>query len=503
MNPEEGELRPQLLDRFGLFVQVQGLDDPVQRATVIRRNLEYEDNPAAFVRSWKQKEMESRDSILKAREVLSKVVCPDEMYNLAAQMALDFGVHGHRTDLLLIKTAKTIAAFRGYTQVTAEDFSKAASFVLPHRVRTGAYPSHEHDTQDLQQLISEWSEEKSSSGARKSEYDKISGHSQLSEPKEAPKRNVPVGEPFAVRHLSVAPKRSPHPRRGRRSKTEAYLGSGKHIGSIMPQSPSMDVAFDATLRAAAPYQIHRDRGNLAIAIEYPDLREKRKTKRVAHTILFLVDASGSMDANHRMVQTKAAILSLLNDAYKRRDRVGMVTFNGNKARVALPPTPDKEKAKRMLQRLPVGGRTPLSMGLSVAQQTLKKYALKMKNEILLLVVVSDGKANVTMNSLGAMEEAREEVLTYQGLIGKYRLQSFCEFVYSHALQEAEQVAAEIRRSGVKSVVIDTAISGRRGQMRKLCASLGGQYFEMEELRADRLVDIVNSCLNRHNSLVLL
>jgi Mg-chelatase subunit ChlD len=262
----------------------------------------------------------------------------------------------------------------------------------------------------------------------------------------------------------------------------------------------MDVAFDATLRAAAPYQIHRDRGNLAIAIEYPDLREKRKRKRVA---LFLVDASGSMDANQRMVQTKAAILSLLNDAYKRRDRVGMVTFNGNKGRVALPPTSDKEKAKRMLQRLPVGGRTPLSKGLSVAQQTLKKYALKMKNEILLLVVLSDGKANVTMNSLGAMEEAREEVLTYQGLMGKYQLPSFCELVYSHALQEATQVAAEIRRSGVKSVVIDTAISGRKGQMSKLCASLGGRYFEMEELQADRLVDIVNSYLNRHNSLVLL
>jgi Mg-chelatase subunit ChlI len=159
MNPEEGELRPQLLDRFGLFVQVQGLDDPIQRATVIRRHLEYEDNPATFVRSWKHKEMESRDSILKARNVLSKVVCPDEMYNLAARMALDFGVHGHRTDLLLIKTAKTIAAFRGHTQMSVEDFQKAASLVLPHRTKKRFSVLHKHEGSDLQELIREWSED--------------------------------------------------------------------------------------------------------------------------------------------------------------------------------------------------------------------------------------------------------------------------------------------------------------------------------------------------------
>ena len=270
----------------------------------------------------------------------------------------------------------------------------------------------------------------------------------------------------------------------------------------MPRSPYMDIAFDATLRAAAPYQIDRDRGNLAIAIEYPDLRQKRKSKRVAHTILFLVDASGSMDARHRMVQTKAAILSLLNDAYKKRDRVGMVTFNHAKARVVLPPTSDKEQAKSVLQRLPVGGRTPLSTGLSVAHEVIKKYALKMKNEILLLVVISDGKANVTMNSLGAIKEAREEVLTHYGLIGKYRLPSFCEVVYSRALQEAIEVAAEIRRSGVKSIVVDTAISGRKGQMERLCGSLGGQYFRADELRAERLVDVVNSSLHRSNVLIL-
>jgi len=270
----------------------------------------------------------------------------------------------------------------------------------------------------------------------------------------------------------------------------------------MPQGPSMDIAFDATFRAAAPYQLHRDQGNLAIAIEYPDLRQKRKSKRVAHTILFLVDASGSMEANQRMVRAKGAILSLLNDAYKRRDRVGMVTFNRNRARVVLPPTSDKEKAKRILRKVPVGGRTPLSKGLSVVHEALRKYALKMKNEILLLVVISDGKANVTMKSSDTLEDARKDLASRYGSGAAYSTPSLCEFVYSRALEEAMEVAAEIRRTGVKSVVIDTAISGRKGQMKKLCAALGGHYFKMEELRAERLVDIVNSSLHHSKILIL-
>jgi magnesium chelatase subunit D len=239
-----------------------------------------------------------------------------------------------------------------------------------------------------------------------------------------------------------------------------------------------------------------------MAITYPDLRVKRKTKRIAHTILFVVDASGSMGADQRMVRTKGAILSLLNDAYKRRDRIGMVTFNRNKATVVLAPTSDKEKAKRALQRLPVGGRTPLSRGLSTAHDALRKYSLKMKNEALLLVLVSDGKANVSMKPSQSLKELQEEVISSYHSAGECRSPSLHELVSSHAFQEALDVAEEIKQAGIKSVIIDTANSGRRDRMKRLCASMGGLYFEVDELRTEELVQIVDSSLNRPNSLMV-
>jgi magnesium chelatase subunit D len=271
---------------------------------------------------------------------------------------------------------------------------------------------------------------------------------------------------------------------------------------MIPQSPSIEISFDATFRAAAPHQIHRDRGDLALAIEYPDLREKRKSKRIGHTILFLVDASGSMGADQRMVRTKGAILSLLNDSYKRRDRIGMVTFNRNKGTVVLAPTSDKEKAKRALERLPVGGRTPLSRGLSVAHDVLRKYSLKMKNEALFLVIVSDGKANVSMKPSPSPKELQEQIVSSYHSNGECGSPSLHDVVSSHAFQEALEVAEEIKQAGIKSVIIDTAKSGRRDRMKRLCASMGGLYFKMDELRAEGLVEIVNSSLNRPNSLVV-
>ncbi len=502
MNPEEGELRPQLLDRFGLCVHVKGLDSVKNRATVIQRQLEYEEDPSAFIKSWKQKEMEVRDSILTARSTLSEVTCSDTIYELAAQIAIDLQVHGHRTDLLLVKTAKTIASFAGHVRTTPGDIKDAASFVLPHRVKERFLPGHEHEQIYLKEFARKWREADPSCDILDKERGETPGLMQEPQTQKVSERVFVTGKPYTVRHLSVAPKSSEQPRSGRRSKIEAKVGSGKHVGSRIPQNSPFDLAFDATFRAAAPYQIYRSQGNLALAIEYPDLRQKRKRKRVAHTILFLIDASGSMGTHHRMVQTKAAMFSLLNDAYRKRDRVGLVTFNRKEARLVLDPTSDKEKAKKMLHGLPVGGNTPLSKGLSVVHDALKKYALKTKNEVLLLVVVSDGKANTTMKSSQAIAEARRELSTGYGPGEKFLKPSLYELVHSRALLEAMEVAEEIRRSGVRSVVIDTAVSGRKGQMKELCTALGGHYFKMEELRADRLVEIVNSSLDRHSTLTL-
>lgn len=503
MNPEEGELRPQLLDRFGLCVQVHGLDSVKKRAAVIERQLAYEEDPKAFIESWKQKEVEARKAIRQARTALREVTCSPAIHRLAARLALDFEVQGHRTDLLLVKTARTIATYTGHVHVTPEHVKDAASMVLPHRIRGKFLAGHEQEESYLKEFTSRWREANVSSDVVDEECSKTPGHMHEREPRNGSERVFATGRPYTVRHLSIATKTSEDPRSGRRSKIEARAGTGKHIGSRLPRKLPVDIAFDATVRAAAPYQIYRSQGNLALAIEYPDLREKRKRRRVAHTILFVIDASGSMGAHQRMVQAKAAVLSLLNDAYRKRDRVGLVTFNRREARLILDPTADMEKAKKTLNGLSIGGKTPLSKGLSVAHDSLKKYALRRKNEVLLLVVVSDGKANTTMKSSRTIQEARDELAITYGPAEKFLRPSLYDLVHSRALKEAIEVAEEIRSSSVRSVVIDTAISSRRGEMKELCAALGGHYFRMEELRAERLVEIVSTFLNRHNSLVLL
>ncbi len=502
MNPEEGELRPQLLDRFGLCVHVQGLDRIEDRATVIQRHLAFESDATAFINAWDEQEAELRNAILNAREILPQVVCTEEMHRITAQTALDFGVDGHRTDLFMIKTAKTIAAFFGKVQVEEEEIRMAARLVLPHRMKRRPSQSTQDEKAGLHKSLGVQSEEESPTYID----DKACNEATVCPRKQIGKGNAErvfgSEKPYTVKHLSIVPSHVERPRDGKRSTTEAYLGAGRQIGSVIPHNPSTDIAFDATFRAAAPHQIHRDRSSVALAIEYPDLRQKRKSKRMAHTILFLVDASGSMGAEERMFRTKGAILSLLEDAYKRRDRVGMVTFSRDQARVVLSPTSDKGKARSALEMLPVGGRTPLSRGLTVAHEVLKKYSLKMKNEVVLLVVVSDGKANVCMQPPGNLDELRDQIISGQHGAGECPLQSVHDVVSSQALQEALEVGKEIKRAGVKSVIIDTANSGQRDRMKRLSASMGGVYFKMKELRAEELVQIVNASLRRPNILTV-
>lgn len=497
MNPEEGELRPQLLDRFGLCVYVKGLDDIDHRTSVIKRYLDFENDPSAFVNSWKEKEKQLRDSVLNASKTLSKVVCSEKMYKLSARMALDFGVDGHRTDLFIIKTARTMAASHGHTKVTEADIQKAACLVLPHRIKLKSFQSQTDEKSGLQKLLKTWFENNSSADASEKAGKENGSHIQKHQHEQPAEALFGADKPFTVKHLSVITNKSKQPRSGKRSKIESNIGPGKQIGFMIPKNASMDIAFAATFRAAAPYQIYRDHGNLAIAVEYSDLREKQKSIRAAQTILFLVDASGSMGAHQRMAQTKGAVLSLLNDAYKKRDRVGMVTFNGNKARVILPPTSDKEKAGKMLEQMSVGGRTPLAKGLCVANEALKKYSLKMKNEILLLIVISDGKANIIMKPSEKLKEARNQVINHYHSTGECNLPSLHDIISSHALNEAMEVAEETRQHGIKSVVVDTSSTKGKDRMKKLSASLGGLYYKMDDLRAEGLVDIVNASLNRN------
>lgn len=219
-------------------------------------------------------------------------------------------------------------------------------------------------------------------------------------------QKVKPGETFAPRKLDTPLDKLTRQKAGRRSETVTERRRGRYIKS-RPANGSTDIAFDATIRAAAPFQKRRDekRKRLAFAIEKGDLQKKIRVKRSANLVLFLVDASWSMAVAERMNATKGAILSLLTDAYQRRDRVGLIVFQKDRATLVLPPTNSVQLAKRALVDIPVGGKTPLSAGLLMAADILKRESVIHPDVEPLLIVLTDGAGNVSIGSLPPQEES--------------------------------------------------------------------------------------------------
>lgn len=242
---------------------------------------------------------------------------------------------------------------------------------------------------------------------------------------------------------------------GRRSQTRTDRKRGRYIQS-RPANGHRDIAFDATLRAAAPFQVERDRGDLAFAVRKQDLQRKVRVTRQANLVLFVVDASWSMAVAERMSATKGAILSLLTDAYQHRDRVGLVVFQKNRAQVVLPPTNSVQLAQKALANIPVGGKTPLSAGLALAYEVFLRDKLSHPDVLPLMIILTDGAGNVSIGSLSPQEEAHH-------------------------------IAEQIQEEGVKSVVINMEhASFDQGLAQRLADHLGGPCYTLHELKAEVL-----------------
>jgi magnesium chelatase subunit D len=280
------------------------------------------------------------------------------------------------------------------------------------------------------------------------------------------------GVPFKVRQIEHQKDRVIRRGSGRRSRTRT-VRQGRYVRSVI-SSEVDDIAFDATLRAAAPKQRSRHpEPGMALSIQEDDLRQKLRERRVGNFILFVVDGSGSMGARARMVATKGAILSLLVDAYQKRDRVAMVVFRRREATVSLQPTSSVDLAVRQLQEMPVGGRTPLSYGLVEAFRLLRIHLIKEPAARPIAILITDGKANVAMGT--GLEAAEEQISPRQ-----------------EALRIAAQMALSEER--IKYVVVDTEEASvvSFGLAAQLAARLGADYFRIDDLKARDLVSIVTS-----------
>ena len=234
---------------------------------------------------------------------------------------------------------------------------------------------------------------------------RATGDATTSGDKKAPSRLAQIGETFKTRRLQTPIDKVTRAKGGRRSTTRTERKRGHYIKARPARDRLDDIAFDATLRTAALQQVHRHPKDVAFAVERQDLQRKVRVRRAANLILFVVDASWSMAAAERMEATKGAVMSLLIDAYQRRDQVGMIVFQKDRARVVLPPTSSVELAQKALRDIPVGGKTPLSSGLLLAFEVLKAARRRDPETRPIMVLLTDGAGNVSMTGMPAQDEA--------------------------------------------------------------------------------------------------
>ncbi|HKG52546.1 MAG TPA: putative cobaltochelatase [Actinomycetales bacterium] len=499
MNPEEGELRPQLLDRFGLTVEVAASRDPAVRVEVVRRRLAYEADPEGFAARWAQDEDALARRVARAQALLPDVVLPDAALRQVAEVCASFGVDGMRADLVTARAALAHAAWNGRRVVETEDVRAAARLALPHRARRDPFDAPGLDEERLEQALDAAAPEdpdKDPQGpddgppgpdggpgggpdggphggpdtapnpapqTAPADGTTADGSTEAQSPADPARRGAPqpstaeAGEPYRARLLAVPG--SGAGVAGRRSR--ALTSSGRTIGSRRP-----DVGEHgrphllATLTAAAPHQRARGRLGRGLVVTGADLRLPVREGREGNLVLLAVDASGSMAARHRLREVKTAVLSLLLDAYQRRDKVGVVTFRGGGAEVVLPPTSSVEAAAARLRHLQAGGRTPLAEGLLASAEVLRVEALKDPNRRPLLVVVTDGRATAG----------------------------------SDALARSMRAAALLRSRGVAGVVVDCEDRGvgrvSLGLAGRLADALGAEHLELGEVAAATLTSAV-------------
>lgn len=479
MNPEEGEIRPQLLDRFGLQVSVESILDAKERVRIVKAAEEFEIGPEEFLSKYKgDQELLSR-KILTAKSILKDVVISDDLLEAIANTCIDMGVRSHRAEIVITRTAKTIAALDERKNVNASDVKEAMDFALPHRMRRMPFESPQLDKDDLERSIANSQNKKDQNEGNTENNQERSdqnsgGNSELDTSNNSDKMGAEVpkesvfnpGKEIDTEKIGIDKKDKMYRRKLRGKSAISSSTKGKYVRSKIPRGKPNDIAFDATIRAAAPHQKRRgDNGN-AITIKSQDLRGKVREGRVASACVFVVDASGSMGAMNRMESAKGAILSLLLRSYQKRDKVGMVSFRGDRADILLPLSSSVDLAVEHLKKLPTGGRTPLSSGLIKGINLLISEKKKNSEIIPQLLLISDGHANVPLTGTGDVRG------------------------------ELKKIALNMRQNDINFVVIDTERVKeeygytRMGYCKEMVDYAEGSYYPLSELSAGNISSIV-------------
>ncbi|PWT94700.1 MAG: magnesium chelatase [Candidatus Melainabacteria bacterium] len=446
MNLEEGDLRPQLLDRFGMMIEVEAPSESEVRAEVVRRRMNFEADPQGFERQWQGQQEQLRRQVSIAIQLLPSVQLADRLVTIVSELCCELGARSLRADLIVCKVARTLAALQGREEVDLADIRTACQLALPHRLKRRGSDQSKLEQDKLDQSIKE-------ALAKQVEE----GEQQQEDPSDENSEN-PFQEPPEEKIFSV--KNSGNPvrieintdgetgRDGRRSTTRG-LREGRFLRATLNQNPNK-LAVNATVH----HSLLRNAGSLDVSAA--DFHEKVEVVKNANLVLFVVDASGSMAALKRMELVKGTVINLLDDAYTRRDKVAVIAFRGEGATLLLPPTRSIETAQTRLKELPTGGRTPLAQALTLAYELLIDSQCD-RAFAPLIILLTDGKANVPVS---------------EG---------------SDAWEDTLIAAEELLELRVPSLVIDTE-SGylRFSKAQELAKVLKAEHLSLESVSVDSL-----------------
>jgi len=452
MNPEEGELRPQLLDRFGLCAGVAADADAGARAEAVGRVLGFDSDPQAFVARWEDEESALRDRLARSRPASLAAT----LLRAVAAACGAAGAEGLRADVVTSRAAAALAGWEGREEATMADVRRVLPLALAHRGRRSPFEDHGVDEGAVQEALRAAEEQDGAGGGGEGDGagDGSAHGSAHDGGDQAPVPPLAAGPvvPMAAARTPAIGEAAP----GRRTTVAGPRGrlvGDRPFGAGQPQG---GLALGATVRAVAA---RRQQAADAPFLAEQDLREAVREQRSGNLVVLAVDASGSMGAPRRMEAAKGAAVSLLLDAYQRRDRVALVTFRGEGAEVVLRPTGSVEVARARLASLPTGGRTPLAAGIEAALGVARQGGFPDRPP--LLVLLSDGRATAGPPGTDPVEAAVAQ-------------------------------AGAVRRQGVSAVVVDAEDGHTRlGLARRLAEAMGARYLTVPELSSGAVVGAVH------------
>ncbi len=472
MNPEEGDLRPQLEDRFGLCAEVDTEVSAQDRVEIIKRNLSFKRNPVEFESQWHCAQESLRGRLVAARESYPEVAAPDDVIEVAARLSEKAGADGHRADLSMLHAARALAALEGVGKVCVEHIERVAGLALNHRVRKSPLGVLGEQKLDIPQMLREITKPAATPGSDQASKPDA-GSAGRSKPSRA--SAVSTQEPSepesAFEETGLPDREVSAPAPGKRGRPKAPDKRGRYYRSMLPDKKQRhpaggDIAFDATIRAMAA---RRSAPESAPDVIPEDIRVKLRKRKCGASILFVVDASASMGAMQRLEAARQAILTLLVEAYQKRDRVGLIVFKDDAAQLVMSPTSSKALATRLLSQLRPGGTTPLSHGLALGGKILERELSRNPQPFPVLVLISDGGGNVTLGSKDPMNEALD-------------------------------IARGIRGKGISSVVLDSApnaaLAGRPSSAWRISDAMGGAYFAAHNLSGESIIDTLDRSIAR-------